>query len=88
MGGKFILRIETTTKLAARPESDKMILDALRWLGAGLGLKGPECWCEYGPYRQSERGDIYGQYALELGNKGMAFLLLMKQWKSWINMRV
>jgi glutamyl/glutaminyl-tRNA synthetase len=33
MGGKFILRIEDTDQTRSTPESEKMILDALRWLG-------------------------------------------------------
>ena len=72
MGGKFILRIEDTDQTRSTPESEKMILDALRWLGLDWA-EGPDVGGEYGPYRQSERGDIYGQYALELVEKGHAF---------------
>ncbi|AEF54238.1 glutamate--tRNA ligase [Marinomonas posidonica] len=72
MGGKFILRIEDTDQTRSTPESEKMILDALRWLGLDWA-EGPDVGGEYGPYRQSERGDIYGQYARELVEKGHAF---------------
>ncbi|NLQ16065.1 glutamate--tRNA ligase [Marinomonas sp. M1K-6] len=72
MGGKFILRIEDTDQTRSTPESEKMILDALRWLGLDWA-EGPDVGGEYGPYRQSERGDIYGQYAQELIDKGHAF---------------
>jgi glutamyl-tRNA synthetase len=72
MGGKFILRIEDTDQTRSTPESEKMILDALRWLGLDWA-EGPDVGGEYGPYRQSERGDIYGKYALELIEKGHAF---------------
>lgn len=72
MGGKFILRIEDTDQARSTPESEKMILDALRWLGLDWS-EGPDIGGPYGPYRQSERGDIYGQYAHELVKKGHAF---------------
>ncbi|WP_438466142.1 glutamate--tRNA ligase [Marinomonas sp. PE14-40] len=72
MGGKFILRIEDTDQTRSTPESEKMILDALRWLGLDWA-EGPDVGGEYGPYRQSERGDIYADYAKELVEKGHAF---------------
>ena len=72
MGGKFILRIEDTDQTRSTPESEKMILDALHWLGLDWA-EGPDVGGEYGPYRQSERGDIYADYAKELVEKGHAF---------------
>ena len=72
MGGKFILRIEDTDQTRSTPESEKMILDALRWLGLDWA-EGPDVGGPYGPYRQSERGDIYADYAQELVAKGHAF---------------
>ncbi|KJZ14523.1 glutamyl-tRNA synthetase [Marinomonas sp. S3726] len=72
MGGKFILRIEDTDQTRSTSESEKMILDALRWLGLDWA-EGPDVGGEYGPYRQSERGDIYADYAKELIEKGHAF---------------
>ncbi|ADZ90712.1 glutamyl-tRNA synthetase [Marinomonas mediterranea MMB-1] len=72
MGGKFILRIEDTDQTRSTPESEKMILDALRWLGLDWA-EGPDVGGPHGPYRQSERGDIYGQYAMQLVENGHAF---------------
>lgn len=72
MGGEFILRIEDTDQTRSTPESEKMILDALRWLGLEWA-EGPDVGGPHGPYRQSERGDIYKDYALELVEKGHAF---------------
>ncbi|MCZ2720525.1 glutamate--tRNA ligase [Marinomonas sp. 15G1-11] len=72
MGGKFILRIEDTDQTRSTPESEKMILDAMRWLGLDWA-EGPDVGGPYGPYRQSERGDIYADYAKELVEKGHAF---------------
>lgn len=70
--GKFILRIEDTDQARSTPESEKMILDSLRWLGLDWD-EGPDVGGDFGPYRQSERMDIYKQYADELVSKGHAF---------------
>tara|TARA_B100000809_G_scaffold232689_1_gene248844 strand:- start:983 stop:2470 length:1488 start_codon:yes stop_codon:yes gene_type:complete len=71
-GGKFILRIEDTDQTRSTPESEQAILDSLRWLGLDWD-EGPDCGGEFGPYRQSERKDIYRKYAEELVAKGHAF---------------
>ena len=71
-GGEFILRIEDTDQLRSTPESEKMILDSLRWLGIEWS-EGPDVGGPHAPYRQSERMHIYKQYALELVEKGHAF---------------
>ncbi|TXJ10537.1 MAG: glutamate--tRNA ligase [Acinetobacter sp.] len=71
-GGEFILRIEDTDQLRSTPESEKMILDSLRWLGLNWS-EGPDIGGKHAPYRQSERMGIYKQYALELIEKGHAF---------------
>lgn len=71
-GGEFILRIEDTDQSRSTPESEQSILDSLRWMGMDWD-EGPDKGGEYGPYRQSERGDIYQQYADELLEKGHAF---------------
>src|SRR5690554_7018500 len=71
-GGQFILRIEDTDQSRSTAASEQMIIDSLQWLGLqwdeGPGVGGP-----FGPYRQSERGDIYSRYAEELIEKGHAF---------------
>jgi len=71
-GGKFILRIEDTDQSRSTPESEQAILDSLRWLGLDWD-EGPDCGGDFGPYRQSERKDIYRKYAEELVEKGHAF---------------
>ncbi len=71
-GGKFILRIEDTDQARSTAESEQAILDSLRWLGLEWD-EGPDVGGEYGPYRQSERSEIYRQYAQELIDKGHAF---------------
>ncbi|GHE20092.1 glutamate--tRNA ligase [Halomonas urumqiensis] len=71
-GGQFILRIEDTDRVRSTPESEQMILDSLRWLGLDWD-EGPDVGGPHGPYRQSERGDIYAQYARQLIDAGHAF---------------
>ncbi|QNU62375.1 glutamate--tRNA ligase [Vreelandella titanicae] len=71
-GGQFILRIEDTDRVRSTPESEQMILDSLRWLGLEWD-EGPDVGGPHGPYRQSERGDIYAQYAQQLLDAGHAF---------------
>lgn len=62
--GKFILRIEDTDKIRSTKEFENNIYDSLKWLGI--------TWDE-GPYRQSERLEIYRKYADELLKKGFAY---------------
>ena len=71
-GGEFILRIEDTDQVRSTPESEQAIFDSLRWLGLDWA-EGPDVGGEYGPYRQSERGDIYAKYAQQLVDAGHAF---------------
>lgn len=72
-GGQFILRIEDTDQARSTPESEKAILDSLNWLGLQWD-EGPDVGGEHGPYRQSERMAIYGQYARQLVDDGKAFV--------------
>lgn len=71
-GGQFVLRIEDTDQTRSTDESEQAILDSLRWLGLDWD-EGPDVGGQHGPYRQSERGDIYAEYAEELVSKGHAF---------------
>lgn len=71
-GGDFILRIEDTDQVRSTAQSEKMILDALRWVGIEWS-EGPDVGGPFAPYRQSERMDIYKKYAMELVEKGHAF---------------
>ena len=70
--GKFILRIEDTDQARSTAESEQAIFDSLRWLGLEWD-EGPDVGGEFGPYRQSERRDIYARYAQELVDNGHAF---------------
>ncbi len=71
-GGEFILRIEDTDRERSTLESERMILDALHWLGLTWD-EGPDVGGPHGPYRQSERGEIYRRHADELLAQGHAF---------------
>ena len=70
--GKFILRIEDTDKARSTPELTNMILDSLRWLGLDWD-EGPEAGGEYGPYFQSERGELYRQALAKLQAEGKVY---------------
>ena len=71
-GGEFVLRIEDTDRERSTPESEQIILDSLKWLGIEWD-EGPDVGGPYGPYRQSERGEIYAEYADKLLADGNAF---------------
>ena len=71
-GGKFILRIEDTDRTRFVPTSEQMIFDSLRWLGLGWD-EGPDVGGPFGPYRQSERTEIYRQHAEMLLASGHAY---------------
>ena len=59
--GKFILRIEDTDRTRSRPEYEKSIFQALQWAGIQWD-EGPDVGGPFGPYRQSERTEIYRKY--------------------------
>ena len=71
-GGQFILRIEDTDQMRSTPESERMILDTLRWLGLDWD-EGPDVGGPHGPYRQSERMELYREHAMRLVEQGDAF---------------
>lgn len=71
-GGKFILRIEDTDQVRSTRQSEEMIIKALRWLGLEWD-EGPDVGGPHGPYRQSERSDIYKEHAQKLLDEGHAF---------------
>ena len=62
--GAFIIRVEDTDQARSTRESEEMVLDDLRWLGLG--------WDE-GPFRQSERLDLYARVGRELLERGVAY---------------
>lgn len=72
MGGTMLLRIEDTDSKRFVPNAEAYIVEALNWLGItideGVGVGG-----ENGPYRQSERREIYRQYVQTLLDNGKAY---------------
>lgn len=72
MGGKFILRIEDTDLARSTREYEKVVIDDMEWLGLTAD-EGPVTGGPHGPYRQSERLDIYMDHAKDLMNKGHAY---------------
>ncbi len=70
--GSFILRIEDTDRTRSTPESEQAIIDSLRWLGLDWD-EGPIKGGPSGPYRQSERLEIYGKHVDLLLEKGQAY---------------
>jgi glutamyl-tRNA synthetase len=71
-GGEFVLRIEDTDAARSTAESERVILAALRWCGLAWD-EGPDVGGPFGPYRQSERSNIYASYAKKLLASGDAF---------------
>ena len=71
-GGTFVFRIEDTDAARDSEESFNQIIESLKWMGMdwdeGIGKGGP-----YGPYRQSERGDIYREVIQKLVEGGYAY---------------
>src|SRR3990170_2065247 len=63
-GGTSILRIENTDRARSRKEFEHDLLENLSWLGLSFGE---------GPYRQSERGELYERAAARLLEKGLAY---------------
>ena len=57
-GGQFILRIEDTDRTRYVPTAEQEIIDGLHWLGIQWD-EGPDISGPYGPYRQTERKEIY-----------------------------
>lgn len=70
--GQFILRIEDTDRTRFKPTSEIQIYESLRWLGLKWD-EGPDIGGNYGPYRQSQRIEIYNQYVQLLLNNGSAY---------------
>lgn len=71
-GGSFILRIEDTDMERSTKEYEQSILDGMRWMGLDWD-EGPDKGGDFGPYRQSERMDLYRKYAKQLLDEGKAY---------------
>eukprot|EP00195_Chlamydomonas_chlamydogama_P008719 CAMPEP_0202895532 /NCGR_PEP_ID=MMETSP1392-20130828/4706_1 /ASSEMBLY_ACC=CAM_ASM_000868 /TAXON_ID=225041 /ORGANISM="Chlamydomonas chlamydogama, Strain SAG 11-48b" /LENGTH=557 /DNA_ID=CAMNT_0049580563 /DNA_START=37 /DNA_END=1710 /DNA_ORIENTATION=- len=71
-GGKFILRVEDTDQARSTRESEEAMVRDLKWLGLDWD-EGPDVGGPHGPYRQSERTDIYKSYVDKLVDMGVAY---------------
>lgn len=71
-GGTFVLRIEDTDTKRYVPEAEEELIKGLKWLGIEYD-EGPDKGGPFGPYRQSERKEIYSKYAEQLVESGHAF---------------
>ncbi|MHB1274791.1 MAG: glutamate--tRNA ligase [Candidatus Humimicrobiaceae bacterium] len=71
--GKFILRIEDTDIERHREDTVGTILDCMKWLGIYWD-EGPDVGGDFGPYRQSERLDIYKRLSEKMLEEGSAYM--------------
>lgn len=71
-GGTFILRVEDTDQTRYVPGAEDYIKESLEWFGL-IPDEGPGYGGDYGPYRQSERKDLYAKYATQLVEEGKAY---------------
>lgn len=72
-GGDLIFRIEDTDSHRFVPGAEEYILESFRWLGINFD-EGVSFGGSHGPYRQSERRDIYKKYVEELLQRGRAYI--------------
>ena len=72
LDGKLVLRIEDTDRERSSKDSEENIYQSLKWLGLDWD-EGPDLPGEYGPYRQTERLEIYQKYIDLLLEKGVAY---------------
>lgn len=72
-GGKMIFRIEDTDSNRFVPGAEEYILESFRWLGIEFD-EGVSFGGNHGPYRQSERRDIYKKYVHQLLDAGKAYI--------------
>ncbi len=71
-GGVFVLRIEDTDRKRSTDEAIGIVIDSLRWLEIGWD-EGPEVGGPYGPYRQTERLDLYRSVTDRFLKQGHAY---------------
>ncbi len=71
-GGDFVFRIEDTDASRDSEESYEFLLEVMRWLGFDWD-EGPEVGGPYGPYRQSERHDVYQDVLARLRDAGRTY---------------
>lgn len=70
--GRFVLRIEDTDIERSERRFETQLLEDLKWFGLDWD-EGPDRGGPLGPYRQSERQDLYSKHSLELMDKGRAY---------------
>ncbi|MGH3475797.1 MAG: glutamate--tRNA ligase family protein, partial [Nocardioidaceae bacterium] len=70
--GTFVFRIEDTDAARDSEESYTALIDSMRWLGLEWD-EGPDIGGDHGPYRQSQRMDIYADVAERLRTAGRAY---------------
>ena len=71
-GGDFILRIEDTDQTRFVEGAEKYLLESMEWAGIQFD-EGPHLGGSFGPYRQSERKEVYKKYADQLIEEGWAY---------------
>lgn len=71
-GGQFLLRLEDTDQNRLVPDAEKNIYDTLKWCNIQID-EGPSEGGLFGPYRQSDRTQIYNKYIQILLDKGLAY---------------
>lgn len=76
--GKFLVRVEDTDQARSTKESEAAILNDIRWLNLDWD-EGPEVGGPYGPYRQSERKEIYNKAVEKLIAEGKAYRCFAKE---------
>lgn len=72
LGGKMVLRVEDTDKSRSTKESEEAVMEDLKWLGITWN-EGPDVGGDNGPYRQSERTDLYKKYVDDLVERKLAY---------------
>ena len=72
-GGDLVFRIEDTDSQRFVPGAEEYIIESFRWLGIKFD-EGVSFGGKYGPYRQSERKEIYKQYVDQLLKEGKAYI--------------
>lgn len=72
-GGEFIFRIEDTDSNRFVPGAEEYIIESFKWLGVNFD-EGVSYGGSHGPYRQSERRDIYKKYVQQLLDAGKAYI--------------
>ncbi|MBS4013515.1 MAG: glutamate--tRNA ligase [Bacteroidetes bacterium] len=71
-GGDFLLRIEDTDQTRFVEGAEEYIMNSLKWCGINWD-EGPDKNTSFGPYRQSERKEMYKKYAVQLLDSGNAY---------------